>query len=344
MPEPVILVDVMNTVFRCHYAHRNLTCEGESTGVWYGFLKVIHDLRESVSKRLVFCWDHGVPQPGAPRPKNWRDSVVKNYKAGRVHNDEEYKIIVAQLPKLFEALCMLGYSSVSTMGLEADDIIALLASDIHPDEILIFSTDRDFYQLLDNHTRILTPKKDKGGFRYIDYKLVEKELEIPVERIAEYLALGGDSSDNIKPMRGMGPKTAIKLIHDGIDLRRNKSFGEQPKPFRSKWGKLEPVWGEILKSYFAAKLPIHWSDPRIRDYVSSKPVYRPDQYWPNEPQDACREKFLKFVSTYEMNSLVSIYRKFFVTNIGEQPCQQTPEKPVTKPLPKNTPAKPSRLF
>ena len=83
MTKPVILVDVLNSVFRCHWAYRNLSYEGEPTGVQYGFLKIINDLRETVSPRILWCWDHGVPVPGAAKPANWRDPIVKAYKATR---------------------------------------------------------------------------------------------------------------------------------------------------------------------------------------------------------------------------------------------------------------------
>src|SRR6185436_11768134 len=206
--DPVVLVDVMNLVFRSHFAFSGLSSEGKPTGVIYGILKSIADLRDNVSKRIVFVWDHGIPVLGAEKPRNWRDEMMKGYKGTRKQDPEVRKLVFPQLLSCSQLIKALGYSNESIMGLEADDLIGLLAANTK-DDVLIYSTDQDFYQLLNSKVRILVPKKDKGVFRIVTAADVEAGGVAP-SRWAEYLALGGDKSDNIKPMRGMGPKTAIK--------------------------------------------------------------------------------------------------------------------------------------
>ena len=296
MPPPIVLVDMSNLFFRSWFAHKNLSCEGKPTGILFGVLKTLHDLRENVSHRVVFVWDHGVPVAEAARPRNWREDVLKTYKATRQHDAEERALIFSQLPDVFHALELLGYSSVSVEGLEADDVIGVLSKTLSGD-ILIYSTDRDFYQLLEgDRVKVLVPKKENGKFRTISQAEVEAEYGIGVDRWAEYLALGGDHSDNIKPMRGMGPKTAIKLICEGADLRKIPSgFSDQPRSFQLHHLNLEPVWLSVQASYYAAQIPTSWKDPRIRECIEIRgvPQFRVFPWWsPRFPmaeaqKDAC---------------------------------------------------------
>jgi len=326
--KPVILVDVMNLVFRCHWAYRNLSYEGQPTGVQFGFLKIIYDLRETVSPRILFCWDHGVPVPGAAKPVNWRDSMVSQYKGTRKHDDTEYKAVLAQLPQLYRLLNSLGYCSVSVMGLEADDIIGLLVTDLSPkNEVLIFSNDHDFYQLLSDRVKVLVPKKEKGGFRTVSREDVETEYEIPIDRFSEFLALGGDASDNIKPCRGMGPKTALKLLKSGVDLSR--SYEQQPPSFRAKYS--AEVWKAIMGSQFAAQIPTSWGDPRIKRCLKNAggiPQYFTDQVAP--PRDV-QEKFFQFLAERNMVTLLSVRRKFYSRPLGEPSCLPTSGLPPVRP-------------
>jgi 5'-3' exonuclease len=334
MSDPVILIDVLNTVFRCHYASPKLAFEGTPTSVLHGFLRTVLDLREHVSKRILFAWDHGIPVPGAPRSRNWREDVLPTYKANRARS-ESWPVICPQLGPLAQAISMLGYSSVAVMGLEADDIIGILSQEIK-DEVLIFSTDKDLYQLLDGvRCHILVPKKEGGKFRYIVASDVENEYGIPVSRWAEYLALGGDHSDNIKPMRGMGPKTAIKLIQAGIDL--NKSFSQQPD-FKQK---TLDIWEQIQKTYHAARIPRSWSDPRIRHMVVAHQLFVPlkayivqtAQTFPNQQaREAGQAQFTRFLAQHGLESLFSVRRKFFDNSIPEEfPCDKPKRTPPLPP-------------
>src|SRR5215467_8102677 len=100
MSNEVVLVDMMNLVFRCHFVHQNLQYDGEHTGVQYGVLRTIDQLRTNVSKRIVFIWDHGIPVLGAPRPRNWRQDVVPKYKGTRQHDKDLQKIVFSQLEPL----------------------------------------------------------------------------------------------------------------------------------------------------------------------------------------------------------------------------------------------------
>jgi len=298
-----------------HFSHQHLSDSYDRpTGVIHGVLNTIHNLRESVSKKLVVVWDHGIPVLNAAKPHNWRESFLDGYKATRIHNNEEWPKIVSQLKPLHDAINMLGYSNRAVMGLEADDTIGILAHEI-PGDILILSTDKDFYQLLSNRVSILAPKKSGGKFLTITQSGVEKEFGIPIQLWSRYLALGGDKSDNIKPMKGMGPKTALKLVKAGVSPYLE--WEDQPEDFRAKNEKYKPVWRAIQRSYMAADLPHTRKDFRFAgaslDFSSLDGSAT--QGWLDK--QLSKHNFEKFCAVYGLNSLLSLSGSFFT---GEQPC------------------------
>jgi 5'-3' exonuclease len=326
----VILVDMMNLVFRCHYSFQNLSSDGKPTGVVYGVLKAIHDLRENLSKRIIFVWDHGIPVYKAAKPHNWRDDIMKGYKGTRKRDDAERALIFPQLKEVNHAIRLLGYESLAVMGLEADDLIAILAREITTlwrMPVMIFSTDQDFYQLLDPNTTVVIPKKEKGLWRVVNRAGVEQEYGISVTRWAEYLALGGDSSDNIKPQRGMGPKTAAKLIQSGVNL--NKPLNAQPTAFLEKYG---GIWETIQACYSAARVPLTREDPRVRKCLdgSKLTTYRTQQHWNNDQErTASRAAFEQFCADRELVTILSVRHQLFDT--GEQPCTKPRNQPIATP-------------
>jgi 5'-3' exonuclease len=319
-----------------HHAFHGLQSDGQPTGIIYGAVKAIHDLREKVSHRIVFCWDHGVPVPGAVRPRNWREEFLPAYKATRKHDDEDRRRALGQFPDLFKIITWLGYSSASVMGLEADDVIGILANEIKGD-VLIFSTDKDFYQLLGPQVEILVPQKDKGRFQRINAHVVEEKFGIPVTCWAEYLALGGDSSDNIKPRRGMGPKTAARLVKEGARL--DCSFNLQPPAFQKQHSGLESIWNTIRCSYSAARIPQARNDSRIAVYCTGWKSLcpNPNQHWENPAQKRhAEESFARYCADREMITLISLRRALFNSQ-GEQECQASPPERNLPPRPKKGP-------
>lgn len=327
---PVVLVDVMNLVFRCHYAFRGLTCDSKPTGVLYGGLRTLLDLREKVSCRMVFCWDHGIPVPGASRPQNWRVSFLPSYKASRKPS-ADYPLVLQQLPEFGRVLELLGYTNLGIPGLEADDLIGILASELScgGESVLIFSTDRDLYQLLGPGVEILVPKRSQGAFQRLTVSEVEAKWGVPVTRWAEYLALGGDSSDNIKPRRGMGPKTAVRLIQSGLDLEGG--LLTQPKTLRKQYD-LESIWEDISHSYRAARLPRSWDDERIVKIVGKPPQIFVDPFWENPKQRARAERaFETFCADYELVSLLSRRHAFFHNEYKTCTLPTSPQLPPKPP-------------
>ena len=260
--EPLVLVDVYNLVYRSFFAFRELRYEGRHTGTYYGFLSAVLALRKQFGTRLLFCWDYGLP--GCELKPNWRKAIFPAYKASRTHTDEGLVEMMQKLPELHRVLTALGWVSIGVPGLEADDVIGIVS---RKDPALIFSTDRDLYQLLEGaRVRIIIPKK-RGS---TDYQLltqteVEKSHGLRPLQWAKYLALGGDASDGIHVMAGVGPKTAIKMVHAGADP--SKFWSDNPESFTGAFPKYREHWPNFMAAYAVANIPRFPHDPRIQKYV-----------------------------------------------------------------------------
>lgn len=307
-PEPLILVDVFNLIFRAHYACRGLTFEGKPTGAYHGFFRTVLTLRK-ISKRVVFCFDQGLP--GDLRRQCWHQVLFPDYKAARRNGEISNDVIVVRdsLRMVYEVLGWLNYPCVGVPGLEADDVIGIL-SEREPGKILVYSTDKDMYQLLthDGRVRVLRPGKDSGKNIIVTAQEVEKTFQIPIKSWPVYLALGGDSSDGIKPVRGMGPKTATALVLAGADPR--VPFKKNPAEIRERFAKLEPLWKKVQDCYSTAMIPRHLSDCRIisctKEYIHRfdlRTAPPPDRF----------QKFTTFCASHGLVSLLEARRELFST-------------------------------
>jgi len=201
MPESILLIDGMYLVFSSFYSHHAMrTLQNEPTGALYGFISRVESLiRELRPDRLVVAFDS--------KERNFRRDLYPGYKAKRLAPPEE---LIQQLPAIREYVAGRGIHLLEKPGLEADDIIALLARRFAAagSEVLIFSADKDLFQLVGERISIFHPKLKKK----LDRADVKEFFGVFPEQIVDYLALAGDASDNIPGIPGIGDKTATKLI------------------------------------------------------------------------------------------------------------------------------------
>ncbi len=195
------LVDVSSMYFRAYYAIRPLhTSKGLPTNALFGFLSMVVKLLKDLKPDYVaFCFDR--------QEVSFRKEIFKDYKANRSEMPEDLKPQVPYISKLSKAL---GIACLDKAGYEADDIIGTLAHQAREKgvEVVIVSGDKDFAQLIGPNVSMLDTLKD---VKYDPAKVVEKWGVAP-EQFIDYLALVGDSSDNIPGVRGVGPKGAQKLL------------------------------------------------------------------------------------------------------------------------------------
>ncbi|MCK4412771.1 MAG: DNA polymerase I [Candidatus Eisenbacteria sp.] len=207
MPETLYLVDAMGLVFRAHFAflRRPLTTStGMPVGALYGFLSTLLALiRDERARRLAVALD--TPSP------TFRHERYAEYKANRPELPAE---LVPQLPYVSKLIEALGLRAVVQDGVEADDWIASLAKQARARdwEVVIVSADKDFAQLIGPGIRQYVPGRGGEAPRWIDAEEVEEKWGVTPAQFTDFLALTGDSSDNVPGVAGIGPKTAARLL------------------------------------------------------------------------------------------------------------------------------------
>lgn len=203
-----LLVDGFNLAYRCFHALPELTRpDGFPTGALHGWVKSLWKLidLEQPEATLVF-FDLGESAD--------RVALLADYKAQRKPMPDALRTQIEPIKQLTRAM---GLAGIEQMGVESDDLLASeavkLARDGH--DVVIVSSDKDFAQIVDERIKIMLPPPSanpKLGWRLLDAAGVREKFGVPPAEIAAYLALVGDTSDNIPGLDGVGPKTAAKWL------------------------------------------------------------------------------------------------------------------------------------
>ncbi|MBI5325120.1 MAG: DNA polymerase I [Ignavibacteriae bacterium] len=204
------LIDGMSIVFRAYHAmaQSNLKSPaGEPTGAVFSFVNIITSFLEKEKPELIaVAFDRSEP--------TFRHEKYPLYKANRAAFPEE---LVPQLARIKDFLDYLKIPRIEMPGYEADDIIGTL-SKIASDreiEVACLTSDKDFYQLVNDKVKLYKPGKKPGeDFDIIDVEGVYEKFGVPPLKVIDVLALVGDTADNIPGVKGVGDKTAIPLIQN----------------------------------------------------------------------------------------------------------------------------------
>ncbi|MCD6329015.1 MAG: DNA polymerase I [Candidatus Cloacimonetes bacterium] len=208
MKKSIYVIDGSAIIYRSYFAFKNrplINSRGENTSAIFGFLRTIISLLERFEPEyFAIIFDEKEP--------TFRHKTYKEYKATRDKMPED---LVEQLKPILEMVNLSHIAKLSKPGYEADDIIATLTERYENEhDIVIVSSDKDLYQLVNDRVKLYEPSKDK----FIGIKEVEEKFDVPPEKIVDLLALAGDSSDNVPGIPKVGPKTAAKLIAEFGDL------------------------------------------------------------------------------------------------------------------------------
>lgn len=199
----IYLVDVSSMFFRAFYAIRPLSStKGVPVNAVYGFISMIAKLlKEKNPEYIVFCYDRKEP--------SFRKELDVNYKANRTVMPDDMQV---QMPYLKQVAGLFGIADLEVESFEADDLIGTIATQAGAEnfETYIVSGDKDFCQLIDEKTFLYDTMKEVV---YTPAMVKEKHGVDPAQFI-DYLAITGDTSDNIPGVAGIGPKGAIKLIEE----------------------------------------------------------------------------------------------------------------------------------
>lgn len=198
---PLVLVDGSSYLYRAFHAFPPLTNKhGEPTGAMYGVLNMLKSLILQVEpSHIAVVFD--------AKGKTFRDELYEQYKSHRPPMPDELR---SQIQPLHAMIRALGIPLISIEGVEADDVIGTLAVQAAKDgkDVLISTGDKDMAQLVNDHIMLINTMNNT----VLDREGVVEKYGIPPELIIDYLALLGDSSDNIPGVTGVGEKTAIALL------------------------------------------------------------------------------------------------------------------------------------
>ena len=207
-PRRLFLLDGHSLSYRAFFAlpPSLATTSGQVTNAVYGFTSMlIKLLAEEHPDYIAVAFDKG--------PPTVRLEQYAEYKAGRRETPDEFR---QQLPLIHEVVETLRIPIVEVEGYEADDAIATLAVRSHAEGIdaVIVTADRDFFQLVRPGITVLFNRKGISDIVCYDEAAITERFGLPPSKYLEYVALKGDTSDNIPGVPGVGEKTASKLVQD----------------------------------------------------------------------------------------------------------------------------------
>ena len=250
---PLILIDGSSWLFRAFHALPPLSnSRGEPTGAVYGIINMLKRLcREYEPQRICVVFD-----PSGPV---FRNELYAEYKANR---DETPAELSAQYADVIAVIKALGFPLLVVNGVEADDVIGTLTKQGRERglPVLIVTSDKDMAQLVDEHVHLLDTMKN----RRMDRAGVIEKFGVPPERIIDYLALVGDTVDNIPGIPGVGPKTAAKWLGefgslDAIRERAGEIGGKIGEKLRASMHIL-PLSHQLATIVCDVELPVQLDD------------------------------------------------------------------------------------
>ena len=280
----ILLIDGSSLIFRAFYAIRNLTTkDGVFVNGVYGFLNMYYKALELINPTHIFvAFDKG--------SKTFRHNEFADYKGTRDNAPNE---ITYQFGILKDLLSSINYLELDEY--EADDIIGTIAKLAQKEgfEVDIFTGDRDYLQLVDDNILVYLTKKGISEIKLMNTESILEEYDLSPKQLIDVKALQGDSSDNIPGVKGVGEKTALKLIqeygnlenlYENIDNLKGKLkenlVNEKDKAYLSRY------LGEIF-----LRVPI---ERNIEDF---------------EIKDVNYNEYLKKLEKLEFNSIINKHFK-----------------------------------
>ncbi len=222
----IVLVDGSSYLFRAYHALPFLTNnKGEPTGAILGVINMLKKLPVKYNtEHVAVIFD--------AKGKSFRNDIYPEYKANRKSMDDELRVQIKPLHDIIEKM---GFPLIIVDGVEADDVIGTLAKDLEKEDyrVVISTGDKDMAQLVDEKVVLFDSMKNVTT----DVEGVVEKYGVRPDQIIDYLALMGDSSDNIPGVPSVGPKTAVKWLQeyeniDGVITNQEKIKGKVGEKLR----------------------------------------------------------------------------------------------------------------
>lgn len=204
----VLLVDGMALLFRAFYAtsysgYIRKTSYGLPTNAVYGFIQYFFDAINTFNPtHVVCCWDMG--------SSTFRNESYSQYKQNRLEAPLE---LLPQFDLVKEVVAEMGVPNIGIVGYEADDCIGTLSNKLQSDsEVYILTGDHDMLQLITERVKVVIMKKGRSNYIEYDLDLLLSEKQLTPLQVIDLKGFMGDASDNYPGVKGIGEKTALKLL------------------------------------------------------------------------------------------------------------------------------------
>ena len=206
----MLLVDGNSLLFRAYYATAYGSImrskDGTPTNALFALANMLNKVIDTVNPDyalIAFDTDK----------KTFRHEVYQDYMAGRKPAPED---LVAQFPLAREMVTKMGLKCFELAGYEADDIVATMAKigEANDCKVEFFSSDRDLFQLISDKVTVNVPKKGTSDILAVTPKVCKEEYGLLPSQVTDYKGIFGDTSDNIKGIKGIGEKGALKLLEE----------------------------------------------------------------------------------------------------------------------------------
>ncbi|MEW4368814.1 5'-3' exonuclease [Paenibacillus kandeliae] len=209
-PQKIMLVDGMALLFRAYYAtaqsgYIRRTKAGIPTNAIYGFVRYLWDAVSLYQPtHIACCWDLGT--------QTFRREEFAAYKGNRTAAPDD---LIPQFDLILEVTDSMGIPNLSAPGYEADDCIGTLSRELEQGmEVMILTGDHDMLQLVDHRTSVIIMKKGYGNYKVYTPESLMEEKGLTAAQIIDLKAFMGDTSDNYPGVKGIGEKTATKLVQE----------------------------------------------------------------------------------------------------------------------------------
>lgn len=202
----ILIVDGMALLFRAFFAQsysaRRLE-DGTPTNAIYGFMQYLFDaVNEFRPTHVVCCWDMG--------SKTFRTELFSDYKANRPDAPED---LIPQFSLVKDIVAALNIPNIGLEGYEADDCIGTVSNKLSElGHVYILTGDQDMLQLVTERIHVVIMKKGRNNYAVYDLDFLKTDKGIHPFQVVEMKGLTGDTSDNYPGVKGIGEKTALKLL------------------------------------------------------------------------------------------------------------------------------------
>ncbi len=200
---------------------------GQNTSAIFGFARMMFKLiKEQNPDYLAVAFD--------PPQKSFRFKLYEEYKANRVKMPDDMRSQIGEIKRMVETL---GITTLEHADYEADDVLGTVAEKFSSDELEVYlvTGDKDAYQLVKNNVRIYANTKGISEYEIYDAEGVLNKVGLGPDQIIDYMALMGDTSDNVPGVKGIGEKTALKLITEYGTL---ENIFENAESIKGKTGEM----------------------------------------------------------------------------------------------------------